>query len=265
MGDFNINLLNYESHSDTSEFINSMVSHRLLPHILQPTRVTDHSATVIDNIFTNATDFDTTSGNILNQLADHFSQFLILKKLNIVHKDSAFYKYDYSNFDKDNFVSDFTKINWNENKNITPGDVNAKFYNFYDKVSICVKKHVPLVKLSRKQLSLQAKPWITVRIELMMAKRDRYLRKFNRTHSLDMEYLYKKFRNKVVSEVRKSKNEYYAEYFAKHKTNMKMLWSGIRSIINSKLNIGSSISCLTHNGVKVDDSKQWLTYSITYL
>ena len=212
MGDFNINLLNYESHSDTNQFINSMVPHCLLPRILQPIRVTDHSATVIDNIFTNATDFDTTSGNILNQLADHFSQFLILKKLNIIHKDSSFYKYDYSNFDKDNFVSDFTKVNWNENKNITPGDVNAKFYNFYDKVSICVKKHVPFVKLSRKQLSLRAKPWITVRIESMMAKRDKYLRKFNRTHSLDMEYLYKKFRNKVVSEVRKSKNEYYAEY-----------------------------------------------------
>ena len=130
-------------HGDTNEFINSMVSHCLLPHILQPTRVTDHSATVIDNIFTNATDFDTTSGNILNQLADHFSQFLILKKLNIIHKDSAFYKYDYSGFDKDNFVSDFTKINWNENKNITiyPEDVNVKFYNFYDKVSICVKKN----------------------------------------------------------------------------------------------------------------------------
>ena len=81
MGDFNINLLNYESHRDTNEFINSMVSHCLLPHILQPPRVTDHSATVIDNIFTYATKFDTTSGNILNQLADHFSQFLILKKI----------------------------------------------------------------------------------------------------------------------------------------------------------------------------------------
>ena len=94
MGDFNINLLNYESHRDTNKFINFMVSHCLLPHILQPTRVTDHSATVIDNIFTNATDFDTTSGNILNQLADHLSQFLIFKKLNINNKDSAFYKYD---------------------------------------------------------------------------------------------------------------------------------------------------------------------------
>ena len=48
-----------------------MVSHYLIPHILQPTRVTDHSATVMDNIFSSATDFEATSGNILNQIADH--------------------------------------------------------------------------------------------------------------------------------------------------------------------------------------------------
>ena len=57
-----------------------MVSHYLLPYILHPTRVTDHSFTVIDNIFSNVTDFDTVSGNIINQIADHFAQCLILKK-----------------------------------------------------------------------------------------------------------------------------------------------------------------------------------------
>ena len=57
--------------------------------------------------------------------------------------------------------------------------------------------------MSRKKLALKAKPWISNRIEHMMAKHDRYLRKFNRTFNKDMEYLYKKFRNKVVSELRK--------------------------------------------------------------
>ena len=46
MGGFNTNLLNYESHNDTNEFINSMVFHHLLSHILQTTRVTDHSETI---------------------------------------------------------------------------------------------------------------------------------------------------------------------------------------------------------------------------
>ena len=115
MRDFNLNLLNYESHSYTNDFINFMVSHYLIPHILQPTRVADHSATVIDNIFTNATDFEATSGNILNQIADHFAQFLVLKKVPIVHKDSAYYSYDYSKFNKDKFCDDFSKLSWSQN------------------------------------------------------------------------------------------------------------------------------------------------------
>ena len=36
-----------------------------------------------------------------------------------------------------------------------------------------------------------------------MAQRDKYLNKFHKTHKLDTEYLYKKFRNKVVFETRK--------------------------------------------------------------
>ena len=77
MGDFNVNLLNYESHNKTNDFINTMVSHYLLPHILHPTRVTDHSATVIDNIFSNNTSHKSVSGNIITQISDHFPQFII--------------------------------------------------------------------------------------------------------------------------------------------------------------------------------------------
>ena len=68
MGDFNINLLSYDRHTDTYDFINSMVSPYLLPYILHPTRVTDHSTTVIDNIFSNMTDSDTERVNQLNRI-----------------------------------------------------------------------------------------------------------------------------------------------------------------------------------------------------
>ena len=72
MGDFNINLLNYDSHSETNDFINLMISHYFLPHILHPTRATDHSATIMDNIFSNSLESDTISGNLLSQISDHF-------------------------------------------------------------------------------------------------------------------------------------------------------------------------------------------------
>ena len=87
----------------------------------------------------------------------------------------------------------------------------------------------------------------------MIAKRDKYLRRFNKTHSLDMEYLYKKFKNKIVTEIRKSKNDYYADYLPIHKASMIMLWSDIRSIVNSKSNVGSSIPGLIHKDTKIED------------
>ena len=62
MGDFNINILNCYSHALTGEFMN-LLSYFFQPHILQPTHITSHSATLIDNIFFNSLEF-VTYGNI---------------------------------------------------------------------------------------------------------------------------------------------------------------------------------------------------------
>ena len=56
MGDFNLDLLKYDSYFDTDNFLNIMLSNRFQPHVLQPTRITDHSPTLIDNIFFNLID-----------------------------------------------------------------------------------------------------------------------------------------------------------------------------------------------------------------
>jgi len=51
-GPLNINLLNFEDCQLTEEFINTIVSYNFLPNILrQPTRITDHTAILIDNFF----------------------------------------------------------------------------------------------------------------------------------------------------------------------------------------------------------------------
>ena len=47
--DFNINLLNYKDHQPTNEFLDSLASKPFLPYNFQPTRLTSHSKTLIDN------------------------------------------------------------------------------------------------------------------------------------------------------------------------------------------------------------------------
>ena len=81
MGDYNIDLLQYAHSSLSNEFINMMISKSFLPYILQPTKVTDHSATVIDNIFSNVTDCQTVNGNLTTLISNHFFHILSSRKL----------------------------------------------------------------------------------------------------------------------------------------------------------------------------------------
>ena len=55
LGDFNINLLNYNDHQPTNDFLDSLASNCFIPYILYPTRITSHLKTLIDNIFSNFT------------------------------------------------------------------------------------------------------------------------------------------------------------------------------------------------------------------
>ena len=75
MGNSNVNLLNYECHNDTNDSIDTMISHYLLPYILHPTRVTDHSKTVIDHIFSDNTSYEFISGNIISQISHSLRSF----------------------------------------------------------------------------------------------------------------------------------------------------------------------------------------------
>ena len=49
MGDYNINLLNYGKHKETSEFVNLFHSYFFISLINKPTRLAGQNATLIDN------------------------------------------------------------------------------------------------------------------------------------------------------------------------------------------------------------------------
>ena len=77
MGDFNIDFLKSQGNNAASKFYNSLQSYFYSPFILQPTRL--RSKTLIDNIFFNSLDYHSHSGNLLFELSDHLTQFLILE------------------------------------------------------------------------------------------------------------------------------------------------------------------------------------------
>ena len=83
-----------------------MVSQYLLPHILHRTRITDHSATIIDNIFSNSLESDTISGSLLSQISDRFPLFLVIKNTTVDHRHCTLCQHYYSKFAESSSVND---------------------------------------------------------------------------------------------------------------------------------------------------------------
>ena len=68
------------SHHQTADFIHNMFRpHMFCPTISKPTRITNYSATLIDNIITNIHEYPIKSGILYNHIADHFPIFNIYK------------------------------------------------------------------------------------------------------------------------------------------------------------------------------------------
>ena len=148
MGDYNIDLLQHEHNSLSNDFINTMIAKSFLLYILQPTKVTDHSATVIDNIFSNVTDCQTVSGNLTTLISDHFIQFFIIKKKYISYKSCNYYTRDYLNFGKEKLIYDYSLIDWTSLSD-PQISVDDHFDYLYEKISECIDTHVPKKKVTK--------------------------------------------------------------------------------------------------------------------
>ena len=79
MGDMNIDLLKFKEHRKTGEYLENLFSSCFLPLITKPTRVSEHSATLIDHICTNKQHIDATSGIVITDMSDHFGIFSTIR------------------------------------------------------------------------------------------------------------------------------------------------------------------------------------------
>ena len=151
MGDFNINLLHYETSPNVNNYINCMLSNHFQPVSLQPSRITNNSSTLIDNIFTNAIDCKMFSGNILFQISDHLPQFAIFSNKKPDYSKQSYFSYKYTNFNQERFINDYITINSTFlcDDNI---DVNVKFDMFLLNVHKLVNNHCPKQNIGKRAL-----------------------------------------------------------------------------------------------------------------
>ena len=94
----------------------------------------------------------------------------------------------------------------------------------------------PMNKITKKEQGLKHSPWITYGIRASMRTRDSIYKQFvKETEPVLKESYHKSYkthRNHIISILRSSKKDYFAEFFEEHHSNVKKTWDGIRDLIN---------------------------------
>ena len=146
LGDFNIDLLEFNKNV-VGRYIDTLTSLNFFLTISLPTRITDTTTTVIDNIFVSPHENTYESGNLLTGISDHLARFIIPVGSGTIGQQNTMSTYrDWKALDPKKLSESFNKINWNETLSLEKNNPDFSFHRFFDKLTILIDSHVPLKK-----------------------------------------------------------------------------------------------------------------------
>ena len=251
-GDMNLDLLKYDSHSATGNYLDLLCQHKLLPRIVRPTRIKKQSATLIDHFFTRDNEKTLRSGIINTEIAgnsgytDHFPIFIIMKA-----------KVPRKNSNETITKSFFSQSNHTDRKVKLAGEDWSEVYQaddpnlIYDMILEKYGKHYNENKttktFTKRTNRLGREPWMTAEILADIRRRDRLARLKNRREE------YKKIRNEIVSKIRKAEKDYLQAQIEDSVGDIKKHWNIIKKVTNKTNNKEETATAFYYKGSLVEN------------
>lgn len=249
--DQNLDLLKHGSHKPTDVFLNKMLSCGLMPTILRPTRVTNTSCTLIDNIYIPMIYSGNYKSDILiEQMSDHFPcltqiNYPKLKTDSVCIVESRkLTDTRVMQMNNDLLHTDWLSLLTLENS------VNDNYSLLVEQIKSTMDKHIPLVKKKIHPRNQIHSPWMTPTL-LKCSKKCRRLYKEsigldsnNPKHQKYFKYL------KALTALKKvTKTEFYTKEVESFQGNAKKLWSLMNKLIGKQNDKSGIISQLKINNV----------------
>ena len=122
--------------------------------------------------------------------------------------------------------------------------------SFLDNMNSILDEHAPLKKLNKYKLKFKSKPWLIPAINKSITVKNSLLKSFI---NAKIQTKNKSFIGKIcyLHFFKKSKSNYYNQYFRANMNNIKSTWNGIKSIITIK-NLSYNIpKSLLYNGLTI--------------
>lgn len=229
-GDINIDLINYD-HNEVLSYTTMLLSHRFVPYITLPTRITSHSATCIDHIFVRKNNIklpeDDKSGIFFCDISDHLPCFVSLNYDSRKYNKMRPFIRIYSKKNCNKFLDEMSSTNWDSLFTRTENDW---YQNFIVRLKCKFNQSFPLVKLSRKRS--HDKPWITQAIKVSIKHNHRLYKNTIVKSCQSSMLVYKRYNAKLKKCIQLAQNKYYNVLFTNSKNANLNVWKVLGNVIN---------------------------------
>lgn len=258
LGDLNISFNNDNSQfSKNRRWSDFIYTYDFCQLINQPTRVTEHSSSIIDHIYVSNCNRHLVKECFVSDvsISDHyivcFTRCSSRKYVNMSRPYHEIQYRSYKTFRSEEFVNDLALALANQNFTENP---NTTFQTFINIFSFILNRHAPL---KMKRVKNRYKPeWLNDDILKARFNRDKY-------HKMKNWVQFRYWRNRVKSLIRCSKRNFFTNAIASDK-NDSYLWKHVNSLLKGKPDSSNTLTCLNVNGVEVTDTTQIANCFNTY-
>jgi hypothetical protein len=251
MGDFNMNMLQGDDNplGPSKELSNFCDQFCLTNMILNPTRVTNTSKSLLDVILVSHPERFAVSGNTQLGISDHDLVYLVRKQKLPKPKARLIEFRSLKNFDRSAFISDLKNVPWDSS--YVYDDVDDVWLHWSSLFKQVLDNHAPVkqVRLRSNQL-----PWINADIQNQIRLRNHLYRKFRKISSEENWVKYKTQRNLVTNMKRKAVKQFCLEATSTQNSSTGLFWKKMKPLLptNKSNNDGTTIQ-LIENGLMITD------------
>jgi exonuclease III len=254
LGDINIDILKFETHKQTTDYVNSIFSLGCLQIITKPTRCNHHSSTLIDHIITNEISRKYVTGVLLCAVSDHFPTFCFLDHTREQQKHKTFFSRNTSMQNIEKFKDKLSQTSWQET--ISAIDPQASFNVFHKIFQKLHEDTFPLKEYRFNKNINKNEKWITDGLLVSRIHKQRLFSLCTLKPSIVNTNNYKSYRNLYNKLLKICKKSYFENELQKHAKNLTQTWKILREAIKKSRKKDTNISSLSSNNISTSDPQE---------
>ena len=246
--DHNLDLLKSDTHQPTNDFVQNNLDFGLIPTVTRPTRITQSTATLIDNIFVSQNLCGKYVSNILiNDTSDHLPVICTLSDLKTTKRDPI------KITSRDTHLKNMQALkhqlgsyNWSSNLEYqsVSEDMCRVHQTLTEKIDYCI----PIREHCIKGKKVRKEPWLTASLKISIDKNKKlYHMMLKGTCSKEK---YKNYNSTLRHIIRRTRCSFYRDMCHAYRAHSKKLWGLINEIAGKTNDKTSLIEYIKIDGIR---------------